>query len=199
MQDTWTDIPGYRGKYQADREGNIRRVFPSGHTRLMQPYHKKMRGSQRLVVKLTLDSKAREEIVAQLIAKTFLGVCPAGYVVYHKNGCQADNYVNNLEYITRQELGRRTGARSRRKSVAKIDSCGDIVDVYTSARAAAKANHMSYQTVIDRCNGKVKSALAPDGYAYAWEDGVASMRDAIRKIELENGYMPKAREVVFEW
>ena len=51
MKESWKDIPGYDGKYQADMEGNIRRVYQSGKTRLMTPYHKKMSGSKRLVVK----------------------------------------------------------------------------------------------------------------------------------------------------
>lgn len=199
MIDTWKDIPGYRGKYQADREGNVRRVYPSGITRLMTPYRKKMRGSQRLFVKLTLDGKSKEVILLQLIARTFLGPCPPGYTVYHVNGCQSDNYVNNIAYISQIDLGRLTGAKSRRKPVAKIDDTGEIVNVYSSAREAARQNHMSYQTVIDRCNGKCKGAYAPDGYAYAWEDKEVSLRQAIRKIELDNGYMQKAPDVVFDW
>ena len=39
-----------------------------------------------------------------------------------------------------------------------------------SAREAAKANHMSYQTVLDRCNGKVKNPYALDGFTYRFED-----------------------------
>ena len=42
MKESWKDIPGYDGKYQADMEGNIRRIYQSGKTRLMTPYHKKM-------------------------------------------------------------------------------------------------------------------------------------------------------------
>lgn len=30
MKETWRDIPGYGGKYQIDREGNVRRVYASG-------------------------------------------------------------------------------------------------------------------------------------------------------------------------
>ncbi|MCM1246663.1 MAG: hypothetical protein NC293_13575, partial [Roseburia sp.] len=170
MIETWKDIPGYDGKYQADKEWNIRRVFPSGKTRKMTPYHRKMSGSQRLVVKLTKDGKSKEEIVVQLIAKTFLGQPPPGHVPYHVNGCQLDNYVNNIKYISRRELGKLTGAKSRRRPVAKMDREGDTVEVYPSARTAAKKNFMSYQTVIDRCNGKCKSAFASDGMNYrgAW-------------------------------
>ena len=159
MLETWKDIPGYNGKYQADREGNIRRVFPSGKTRTMTPYHKKMSGSQRLVVKLTKDGKSKEVILLQIIAKTFLGPAPKGCVPYHKNGCQSDNYVQNIAYIDKRKLGKLTGASSRRQPVAKIDQNGEIIDIYSSAREAARQNYMSYQTIIDRCNGKCKSAF----------------------------------------
>lgn len=58
---------------------------------------------------------------------------------------------------------------------------------------------MSYQTIASRCNGKVKSAFAPDGYAYAWEDSEVSMRNTLRKLEIENPSMLKAHDVDFEW
>ena len=97
MKESWKDIPGYDGKYQADMEGNIRRVYQSGKTRLMTPYHKKMSGSKRLVVKMTRDKKAKEEILVQIMAKTFLGNPLPGHVPYHKNGCQEDNYIQQPE------------------------------------------------------------------------------------------------------
>lgn len=86
MEETWKDIPGYGGKYQADKEGNVRRVYKSGKTRILTPYHKKMRGSQRLVVKISIDGKGREVILMNLIARTFLGQPPEGYVAHHING-----------------------------------------------------------------------------------------------------------------
>lgn len=199
MKETWTNIPGYDGIYQADIEGNIRRVYKSGKTRLLIPYHKKMSGSQHLVVKLSRGGKGKEEILAQIMAKTFLGNPPPGCVAYHKNGCQSDNYIQNIAYIRRADLGKLTGIKSKRQPVAKIDSSGQIVEVYPSARECGRENYMSYQTIIDRCNGKCKSTFAPDGYAYAWEDKEVSMRNAIRKIERENGYMPKARCVEFDF
>lgn len=182
MVETWKDIPGYGGKYQIDREANVRRVYISGKTRAMTPYHRKMSGSQRLVVKLTKDGKSKEEVLMQLVALTFLGPPPKGHVPYHKNGCQSDNYLNNIAYISKRELGRMTGAKSRRRPVAKVDRDGYLVEVYPSAREAARRNYMSYQTVMDRCNGKVKSAFAPDGYAYVWDDSEVSIRRALQKI-----------------
>lgn len=179
--------------------GEVRRVYESRKIRKLKPYHKSMSGSQRLIVKLTKDKKGKEEILMQLVAKTFLGPCPLGYVAHHKNGDQLDNCVNNIGYISRKDLGLLTGARSRRKGVAKIDGSGEVVEFYASAREAGRKNYLSYQTVIDRCNGKCKSAFAPDGFAYAWEDSEVSMRRTIRSIELVNGYMPKASEVKFDF
>ena len=199
MIETWRDIPGYMGKYQVDQEGNVRRVFPSGKTRKMTPYYKKVSSGKKLIVKLTINGNSKEETLLSIMAKTFLGKCPDGYVPYHKNGCKNDNYINNIAYISKKKLGKLVGAKAKRRPVAKIDNNGEIVDVYSSARQAARENYMSYQTVIDRCNGKCKSAFAPDGYAYAWEDSEVSMGKAIRKIELSNGYMPKAQDVEFEW
>lgn len=199
MQRNWKDIPGYSGKYQVNIMGDVQRTYLSGKTKLLTPYHKKMSGSQRLIVKLTKDEKSREVILMQIVANTFLGPCPDGFVAYHKNGDQLDNCVNNIGYISRAELGRLTGAKSNRQPVAKIDCTGTVVAFYSSARAAAKENYLSYQTVNDRCNGKCKSAFASDGFAYAWEDSEVSMRRAIRKIELENGYMPEALKVAFDF
>ncbi|MEG2101968.1 MAG: NUMOD4 domain-containing protein [Flavobacterium sp.] len=199
MKETWKDIPEYDGKYQVDKQGNIRRIYQSGKTRLMNPYCKKTSNNKRIIVRMSINGKSKEEAVIQIVAKTFIGKPPNGCVPYHKNGIQADNYLNNIAYISKIELGRMTGASGRRKTVAKIDANGEMVDFYTSAREAARSNHMSKQTVTSRCNGKCKSAFAPDGYAYAWEDSEVSVKNAIRKIELEKGYMPKARKAVFEF
>lgn len=203
MAGTWLDVPGYNGKYQANYEGEIRRVYAkSGKSKLLTAYWKKMRGSQRLVVKLTKDGKSREEIAMSVIARTFLGPCPPGHVPHHKNGMQHDNCAGNIEYISSVELGRQTGANSRRKPVVKLDTCGQPVAYYRSAREAARKNFMSYQTIIDRCNGKVKRGPAPDGYEYAWDGEACSLRWAVRRMELAGCIsppMPKAPAIKYDF
>ncbi len=176
----WKDIPGYDGKYQADTEGNVRRVYRSGKTRKMTAYHKKMNGSQRLVVKLTKEDRPKEEILMQIMARTFLGEPPEGCVAYHLNGCQGDNNIQNIAYIPRKELGRLTGAKARRRPVAKLDGSGEVVEVYSSAREAGRRSYCSYQTVIDRCNGKVSSPLG--GMDFAWDDDGRSMAMALARL-----------------
>lgn len=144
MIERWKDIPGYDGKYQASTEGNIRRTLKSGQFRSMTPYHKKMKGSQRLVVKLTKDGKAKEEIVLSLIARTFLGPVPDGAVPYHKNGMQSENHINNIAYIPRQELGKLTGSgwiriclgQQRSKPTQSNKTPGAGWRIYTNAESS---------------------------------------------------------------
>lgn len=187
--DMWKDIQGFNGRYQVSYSGEIRRVYKSGKTKVLAQFKKAGKAKtiyrDRLLVHLTDDSgKDFTIMVHQIVAKHFLGKPKAGQVPYHKNGCVMDNWASNLEYIDKKKLGQLTGASSRRQTVIKIDRDGETVDCYSSAREAGRNNFMSYQTIMDRCNGKCKKAFAPDGYEYAWEDKEVSIRKAIRRIEL---------------
>lgn len=189
MLNEWKPIPGYGGKYEASFLGHIRRIYKTKSPRIMSQYEKsgERRGSRKLFVKLTRDGEDPREVnVAQIIYKTYTGEIPEGHVVIHKNGCFSDNCINNLMIVSRKELGQKYGIMSRKKSVVKISAYGEAVEVYYSAREAARKNYMSYQTVIDRCNGVVKKSIAPDGFDYAWEDSVISTKKAMERIRKEN-------------
>lgn len=161
------DIPGYCGRYFADTAGNIYRRYASTDRKLKPTINK----NGVPVIRLQDHGGVRKEHrVHRLIAETFMGAPPQGHVVYHKNGDKKYNALHNLGYMTPAELGRKTGHQSRRKAVVKTCPAGTPVEIYRSARQAAKENFMSYQTIIDRCNGKVKGPIAPDGYVYTWEE-----------------------------
>ena len=131
--------------------------------------HKGKQGRARFV-KLTDDSgRAAEFTVLSLMVNVWLGGPRPGLVPYHRNGDLADHNVNNIGFATRQKLGQMTGGQSNRLPVRKVTPTGEVVAIYPSARAAGKANHMSYQTVLDRCNGKVKNPFALDGYNYEFD------------------------------
>lgn len=174
----WRDIPGYDGAYQISRMGEVRcwkwrgRRVKSPHflTQYKRKPSGKRRRSNQYFFKLTSpDGKAREAAVLSLMVDVWLGGRPSGMVAYHRNGDIADSCLNNIAFATPRELGAMTGAQATRRPVKKVDTSGAVVDVYSSARAAARANHMSYQTVLDRCNGKVKNPFALDGYDYRFE------------------------------
>lgn len=142
--------------------------------RLLTQYVRKPRGkarrSARRYVKLTdPGGRSKEVAVIRLMVEAWFGGCPPGKVAYHKNGNPADHCYTNIGFIEPRKLGRLTGAKARRQPVAKVNEAGEVVEVYSSARKAAKANHMSYQAVIDRCHGKVKKPFALDGHTYRYE------------------------------
>lgn len=169
----WRDIPGYDGAYKINTLGEIvsfrwRGTHRSKTPKPITPYFKYGKKAARFV-KLTDDNgKTRERTVISLMAITFFNL-PDGYVLYHKNGDLSDNTLHNLQPVSRKELGKKTGAQAGRKPVKKIDTNGNVVAFYSSVRAAARANFMSYQTVSDRCNNKVKKPFAADGYNYQFD------------------------------
>lgn len=167
----WRNIPGYGGKYRASRAGDIQRVLPGGLVRDMTPYRKKSRVLRnRLFVKLTMNGKSKEVPVLKIMAETWHGNKDKNLVPYHKNGIVTNNHADNIGFTSRSELGKMTGhMANKRKCVFKVDENGNEVEVYRSAREAARQNNMSYQAVLDRCHNKVKNPFALDGFTYRFE------------------------------
>lgn len=165
----WAEVPGYAGRYIINPYGSIRHVYASC-IRDMFPSVK----DGNIVIRLS-DGRGRrkEHKVSKLVAAAFKPQPKHGTVLFHVNGMKGDNYIGNLEWIDRKALGKKTGAASRKRAVVKMDTDGEIHAYYSSARAAGRENHMSYQTVLDYCNRKLKKkTTAPDGFVYRWEDEV---------------------------
>lgn len=175
----WRDIPGYNGAYQISRSGEVRSWRWRGEhlskdARILTQYTRKPRGkarrNARQYVKLTDPSgRARDVAVIRIMVEVWFGGYPPGKVAYHKNGDTRDHSCGNIGFIEPGKLGQLTGGKARRQPVAKVNEAGEVVAVYPSARKAAKANHMSHQTVIDRCHGRIKKPFALDGYTYRYE------------------------------
>ncbi len=70
---------------------------------------------------IELQPGRHQEFLHRMIARLFLGSCPLGMIVCHKNGDSKDNRVTNLAYGTPQQnsieryqhAGTYTGKRSR--------------------------------------------------------------------------------------
>lgn len=85
----------------------------------------------------------------------------------HKNGNYGDCSVWNIARMSRTEVARKTGGKSRSQAVVLVDQRTlEVVDWWESARKAALESFMSHQALNDRCNGKVQSRK--EGY-FMWE------------------------------
>lgn len=194
----WRDIPGYDGIYQANAEGQIRRCWPDGRTRVLKPCRHYQKGNipTSVVNMYGPDGRRRLRNIGKMIAETFLGPCPEGMFVYHKNGMLTDNSIYNLAFISKEEFWSMIGRkRSRRKNVVKLAKSGEIVEVYKSAKHAAAANYISYSMMLSRCNGVPKLGPAGDGYDYAWEDDKESIKAAKRRLQYVPQYKIRKRMV----
>lgn len=93
----WVPIPSLQGKYEITENGTIRNAIT--HKLLKQQVNK----HGYSIVMMHISKKPINCRVHKLVAETFLGSCPDGYVVNHKDGNKRNNHVSNLEYVTSSE------------------------------------------------------------------------------------------------
>lgn len=164
----WREIPGMHGIYLISREGDVRKRFKSGLVSDIKPQHKATDRGKPKVVRLTINGKRKEFTVHRLMQLTWMDPAPPGMVIYHINGEKSDNHLENLAYITRQDLAKKTAHKANSAAVFKIDAQGNELEIYRSSREAARKNYMSYQSVTDRCNHKVKTEFEIADYSFRW-------------------------------
>jgi hypothetical protein len=157
----WTSISG-TSKYEISNYGNFRRILKTGKAKQIKPYIVK---NKWLAVKVEYKNKYKEFFVHKLMAEVFLEQGELGQVVWHKNGLIRDNYAGNLEWITREELGKRTGVKtSRTIAVIQIDpKTNEVINFYKSISAAARDNYIHKETICQAIRGKLKTAAG-----YKW-------------------------------
>lgn len=157
-------IKGFEGKYSVDKyEGLIYRHFKNSKRALTGGIVNKLH-----LVKLTdFDGNAKRYNYGKLVYETLYHPIPDGYVIGRKNGIRTDHRPVNMRLITLKESGRLTGGKSKSKPVELLDDTGEVVDSWSSARRAAKALFISYQTVANICNGVTKDKV----YNLRWEKG----------------------------
>lgn len=157
----WKSIE-YDPRYQVSNYGRFRKKNPKNGYRYLKPFRKK----NLFLVKI----KDKDFNCARLVANAFIQRLTENDRVYHKNKIESDNYYKNLEVICLRELGKRTGHISKSQRVVEVKD-NEIIRDWPSARKAAKDLFISYQTVMDYCNKKVKKPM----YSLMWEDDYFDM------------------------
>lgn len=107
--ETWQQIPGYEGLYEASDQGRVRSVdrrvtFKDGRSRLFKSKilrpGKMGRNRDYLFVSLCKDGVQRTWPLHQLIMLAFVGPRPDKMDTCHNNGNGLDNRLSNLRYDT---------------------------------------------------------------------------------------------------
>ena len=169
----WRTVPGFGGRYQASDHGRVRKVLPDGSTRMLKPFVHRSGFPNRIrkPVKVRLidpEGKKTERSLLSVVAETWFQI-PQGLVPYHKNGLERENGIWNIGFCTPRELGLRFGHAGNERACCKVRG-GTVLEYYRSAKAAAAANYMCRDAILDRCNGKVKAPYLPDGTSFRWDE-----------------------------
>lgn len=161
VNEIWKSIE-YDHRYQVSNYGRFRKKKLKNGYRYLKPFRK----ANLLQVKI----KDKDINCARLVANAFIKKLSRKDCVYHKNKNVSDNYYRNLEIVTLKELGKRTGHRSKSQRVVEVKG-DEIIRAWPSARKAAKDLFISYQTVTDYCNNKVKKPM----FNIMWEENYFDM------------------------
>jgi hypothetical protein len=128
MHETWKDVVGFEGIYSVSDTGRVRRDKPENNTfagRILRP------DFPAGYVQYTLykDGIRFRFKAHQLVASAFIGSCPEGKQINHKDGNKRNNQPANLEYVTGLEnhqhatqMGLRQVGENTRKS--KLTNAG---------------------------------------------------------------------------
>lgn len=124
----WRAVPGWEGAYEVSSLGRVRSLTRTIATERGSRTYKGRMLSPGLVgwgyrsVRLRADGRVDQKRVHQLVAAAFVGPCPEGFQVHHKDGNKENNQATNLEYVTPSENS--TNAQSslnRRRRLSDAD------------------------------------------------------------------------------
>jgi len=164
VSERWQKINNF-ANYAISDHGRIMRIAESEGTSKAMTYPGKIlkgfKGSRGyLIIRLHKNGKLYRKNIHRLVAHAFLGKCPLGKEVNHKNGNKIDNYIENLEYVTHKEnqrkaakLGLYKGLRGSQSPTAKLTE-QDILEI----RKLGKRNP-SYKEIAKKFSVS-KSAIA---------------------------------------
>ena len=93
----WISVVGYEGIYEVSYGGQIRRVA-SGPKRWILKSGLDTHGYP--LVRLRKAGVRKRHSVHRLVTAAFIGPCPIGKQVNHKDGNKTNNTAENLEYLT---------------------------------------------------------------------------------------------------
>ncbi len=102
-QEIWKPIPGYEGIYAVSNQGRVMRLLTRTNGKAGNILSPQRNTYGYRHVNLYKSGHHKCVVVHRLVMEAFVGKCPDGIQVNHKNGDKSDNRLENLEYVTPQE------------------------------------------------------------------------------------------------
>lgn len=100
-------MPFREGLYRVSKLGDVCRVAPGIATFAGRPLRWSCGATGYAQVTLSVTGEKPVRLyVHRIVAEAFLGTCPEGHVVNHRDGNKLNNELENLEYVTRKENAR---------------------------------------------------------------------------------------------
>lgn len=175
MVEVWKDVVGYEGKYQVSNFGKVRsidRVDASGKKRKGR-YLKSCKDKDGYLYVCLSGGNVTTRRIHKLVAESFIGVCPTGYQVNHKDENKTNNRIENLEYVTaKQNINHGTAIKRRAEkrgyTVCQLSKNGNVVAKYRSLREAATNTGVDFRNIRRCCNGE-KYYKTAGGFIWRYE------------------------------
>lgn len=181
MSVTWSDIPGFEGKYQCSTAGDVASLnYHREKKRLILKQFRRSKTSSYLCVSLCKDGTAKQYSVHRLVAITFIANPENLPEVNHKDENPLNNEVSNLEWCNRtynNVYGTRTiraggnisKAKSKPVTQYTLDAC--LVKTWPSAREINKKLGLSASVIGKCCRGIYRQAY---GFKWSYSSSQAS-------------------------
>lgn len=97
-EEIWRLVPSLNNKYEVSNLGRFRNATTKKILKQFENIHGYMVLQARPEMYKVVNVR-----IHRVVAEVFLGPCPDGYVVNHKDGNKKNNHVDNLEYVTPSE------------------------------------------------------------------------------------------------
>lgn len=168
MIEAWKAIDN--GYYAVSNRGRVKRLKPGGGATVGRILRPGLNRRGYLQYRLTFDGRVKKSFLEhRLVAITFIGQCPQGLQINHRNGIKTDNRVENLEWVTPREnclhaIKNGLFPINERSGMAKLKNT-DIREIRNlnkkgiSTRQISKKYNVSYENIRGILKGKTWSNI----------------------------------------
>lgn len=181
MIEIWKPLPKYEKLYEISNMGRVRSldamIFNKGNNQHCKKKGQILKLCEAKNGYMVVNIKRTTKYVHRLVAKAFIDSIPPKMTINHKDGNKTNNKVSNLEIVSYSDnhlhafeilkrkptcLGKTNTNVS--KPVRQIDSKGNKINDYPSAREAERQTGISHKNISQCCH---KERLYAKGYQ--WE------------------------------